>query len=81
MEIDLRFHAPGIALWNTSLTFHEAQHNLAIVHILANGSLTDPAIRQLHLNPFPHPVGSVPLFPRCFPVRSQDRVDELHRRL
>ena len=41
VPIDLCFHAPGIALWNTSLTFQEAQHNLAIVHILANGEV-DP---------------------------------------
>lgn len=79
--MDLCFHAPGITLWNTDLTFHQAQRYLAIVHVLANGSFANLAVRQLNLNPFPHPVGSVALLPRCLPVRSQDRVDELYRRL
>jgi len=51
------------------------------VHILANGSFTDPALRQLNLNPFPHPVGGVPLFPRRLPVGSENRIDEVYRRL
>ena len=38
VPIDLRFHAPGIALRNAGLAHHQAQRDLPVVHILREPS-------------------------------------------
>jgi hypothetical protein len=53
VPIDLRFHAPDIALRNAGFAHYQAQRNLPVVHILAHGPLCNLARGQLVSDPRP----------------------------
>ena len=36
VPINLRFHAPGVTLWNTRFSHQQAQRNFACVHVFAD---------------------------------------------
>src|SRR5437899_12795764 len=81
VPIDLRFHAPRIALRHAGLAHQHSQRNLALVHVLPNRSFSNLAIRQLVLNPLPDAMGRMPLLARRFSIGFKHSVHEVDRSL
>ena len=80
VPVNLRFHAPGVALRNAGFMDRQPQRDLSTMHVLADRAFADLAVRQLVLNPLLDAMGRVPLLARRLAVGLQHRIHKIHRR-
>src|SRR5450759_1992282 len=78
VPINLRFHAPVVALRHKHFVDHQAQGSLTFLDVLPNRPLANRALLHLRSHPLPDPVCSVALLPRRLSIQLQNPVHERH---
>jgi hypothetical protein len=81
VPVDLRFHAPSVALRNMCFPNYQPKRNLAIMHVLANCPLSNLAIGHFTLDACPNPMRRMSLLPWRLSIGFEHGVDELDCRL